>query len=310
MGKIVLHLGAHRTATTYIQNVLRKNGDGLAKQNWRFIKGHRDHPEVFRPIAAIARGGELSDESREEVAQFFDDIRRDSRNAFISSEVVFGPMADISKFGDFYPDPAIAGNILKAHLSGCDVQVLYCVRNFADFIESSYKFLLGRSISQSFAEFVRPLEPRKITWLSVVDALMAAFGRENLVIWAFEDFRPDSAANLRTLLEIVGIDGASFSISESRMNQSVPSDLIKPLIAFNKAIEARHLKPIEEERAKRILRKAVASLPDRNRDPLLDGQTREALSANYRDELDRIENLAGLTKFRRRSAAQGWSSPN
>jgi hypothetical protein len=298
MAKVVLHLGAHRTATTFLQNTLRNNAEQLAAQNWRFVKGQKAHPEVFRPIAASVRGGTFSASESAAINQFFCDVGRDSRNIFISSETIFGPMIDIVRYGEFYPEPKIVAKLLREKLSNSDVRVMYCLREFGDFIESSYKFHVGNGLSQSFAHFTKQVDFQKLSWLPLLEAVSNEFGRDRLLIWTLEDFRLDVETNLRRLLGLAGIKCENITIETAAVNGSIPGDFVDPMLSFNRAIDARNIRSEKQiNRLRRDIRKLFEKLPRSESAGLFDPETKKLLSDRYSQELLEISSRFGLISF-------------
>jgi hypothetical protein len=287
MGKrIFLHLGAHKTATTFLQANIISNSALLKKMNWRFLKLHRERRDVADEIRRVWMEGTTSISSRQIVDTFFAEVRDETRNVFLSCEILLGGM-DLRATGRLYPEALRLSQHLKDYLIGEDISVGYCIRNYADYAESSYNFLVTLGAAYEFDNYIETITSDSMSWLPVLESLTSIFGKDKLHIWEYETFSLDPASALLKILQAAGIDAAEFKVDLDKKNLSYQVDCVPLAVSWNKLLNSRFTS--ESKRAKR-LRRAMRELllclpPHVDAASLLPNDLRLTLDRKYRKDL-------------------------
>ena len=195
--KIVLHIGAHKTATTYLQNRLSCSPALLAAHEMRFLG-----PAILRHTSAsvlssrlrvfIPQVGALI---RHRIAQ---EIRRAERDGIerliISEESLLGRLGSLRSGGPLYARTGMRlrqlSNDLAAQFAGHELTVLLGIRNYAELYASAigHSIRRGRLSPMTERERQRTLEmPRG--WIEIIqDVISALPAHARLSIWRHEDF--------------------------------------------------------------------------------------------------------------------------
>ncbi|MEM7688756.1 MAG: hypothetical protein AAF291_07015 [Pseudomonadota bacterium] len=192
---IRIHVGAHKTATTYIQDTLALNQAASAASGTAYWTR-----EQFRSALSSAISGEkarrksnlsslayrlLSQrrESVERLAGFFDlDL-----DITISDENLLGEAHDCFS-GQVYPSAPIYLNLLKDALPDRPVEILLCVRSYASFLSSLYGESLRHGHFLRMVRFQEMHATGKKLWPNLVRVIHQAFPEATISVWRYEDF--------------------------------------------------------------------------------------------------------------------------
>ncbi len=191
MTKIILHLGAHRTASTHVQGVLRNNVALLAAADIGAPSQEAVKTALTKPLGQripSLRAG-------------FRQLEEKAETVVISDENLLGFLNSIFTHGQFYPDTARRMSKLRAMLPVDPARIIIAIRPYESFFASAY----GRWLAPSrmvlpraaLAELVLALERG---WQDVLGEVAAVFPESELMI---SEYSPDprfGAAQLEAIL--------------------------------------------------------------------------------------------------------------
>jgi len=264
--KIILHLGAHRTASTHVQGVLGKNTALLAAA--RIFAPSQDAVKtaLTKPLGAripSLRAGFralMNGEKPETVV--------------ISDENLLGFLNSIFTHGQFYPDTARRMAQLRAMLPVDPAKIVIAIRPYESFFASAYgrwlaphRMVLARP---ALAELVRGLARG---WVDVLDEVAAVFPESELLISEYSSNPRFGPALLKAILgpladELVYNPGF-------RWNQSMSG---RQTMLYEQAVEAGDTDKADDIRTWKRFKQP----------PLLEGfwdeATQAALRARYADD--------------------------
>ncbi|THH34454.1 hypothetical protein E4Z66_18670 [Aliishimia ponticola] len=192
-GKVILHLGAHKTATTHIQATMRDQRDMLADQGTAVIL-----PSDLRGRHGLHRlGGKHPDEQarleRENRTKLLDALELCAstpglRQITLSEEGILGSPRECLTAGHILPflEPNLRS--LPTELDHPNVTVIFAVRDYGSFFSSCFTTTLRRG-KLFDAEHLKPLlRTLPNRWEHVLHDIRAALPRARLKIWRHEDF--------------------------------------------------------------------------------------------------------------------------
>lgn len=245
---IRLHVGVHKTATTYLQQYLLQNHGTLAQEGLAYwpmenIRAQfklawdqqmQDRHSRRKRLGTRIRG----DLTLTPMREWFDL----DRNILLSEENLLGEGSDFFN-GSIYPDAKARLTLLaKALPENQLLEVWLCLRSYPDFLASMYgeaaRFWHVPS-PETFAE--RHANPAG-SWPRLVDHVRAALPQARLHIWAYEDFRR---------LEPCIIEGMT-GVSPARL-QPLQQSQVRPS-ASDRAIRACAALPDDIQGAERMFR--------------------------------------------------------
>ncbi|MEM7702005.1 MAG: hypothetical protein AAF251_08730 [Pseudomonadota bacterium] len=192
---IRIHVGAHKTATTYIQDTLALNQAASAAAGTAiWTRGQ------FRPALAAAITAQRK-KQRTSRALFKPYLRKRCKESVhalraffeadcdvtISEENLLGYPRD-SFSGTIYPRAAQTLNLLRPALEGQRVEIYLALRSYPAFISSLYGEALQHGDHTPIEGFKRMHRSADGLWPRVVETLSGAFPGSPITVWRYEDF--------------------------------------------------------------------------------------------------------------------------
>lgn len=193
---IRLHLGAHKTATTYIQELLLLNrsksaANGLAY--WplsmvrplvrNLIKVSEQQRQVLLPARFDGKAKAVQ-QARRDLAYL---VSHDMPTT-ISEENILGDPEDCY-VATFYPNAEQRLGFVVSAMPDTPIELYLCVRSYPDFLASIY----GESIRHG--GFI-PIETFKAAhqspegqWNDLIDRLRGVVPQAKIIVWPYEGFR-------------------------------------------------------------------------------------------------------------------------
>ncbi|WP_299658212.1 hypothetical protein [uncultured Tateyamaria sp.] len=175
---LVLHIGTHKTGTTYIQNVLARNADRLLKAGILYPKSGRIHNAHFK-LCWQLRHADFKGAALDAIPEW-----RGMMDEFRTSKAEIA-IVSAEEFAFSIPPKRLAD--LKAHF---DVRVVCFVRSPDTFVQSFYNQFVKdfstretRTLTQYLAEenpFFLANRPMLEKWIDV-------FGRPAVTVHSFEE---------------------------------------------------------------------------------------------------------------------------
>ncbi|NNU81108.1 hypothetical protein HMH01_11745 [Halovulum dunhuangense] len=195
--KVALHLGAHKTASTFLQGVLAKaDASGTLPDGVRCVPMDDLRREV---TTRVGHGPGLPPEraaqrlARAE-AWLMPLLERAGQSRLIlSDENLIGTPREIVRTAALYPDPAGRLGALPRLLAGHEVELFLAIRHPGVFARSIYCEYL-RAPGKTFhppAPFAEAWLERMPSWLPLIGAIRDAFPQAPLTVWDFALVRKD-----------------------------------------------------------------------------------------------------------------------
>ena len=189
--KLHVHLGVHKTATTYLQGLLAKKKQrlnqagvgamGLGEFRPFFTRYLMDHPV-----------GEFRIEDHLE--KFFGDgAPADVRGLILSDENLVGLCNGLIAHGKAYRRSDSRLNRLRELLAGHEVTMFMAVRSYDSFTSSAYCEAMRHSQHfVTFDSFRSKFDIESLRWPAMIRRFSAALQPAEVKLWRFEDFREQS----------------------------------------------------------------------------------------------------------------------
>lgn len=196
MERLVLHLGAHKTGTTLVQESLRRDRKRLAGRGWTTALRGKFEPADDRRLLAWR----LNKIPLEDLRDLYAGIARSLKGdrVVVSEEELLGGVASFRRTGVFYPAAGEALGLLLDVFRPETVTVVYHVRRQDTFVESVYSQLVKVGNDQTWSSFTTGIETWPLRWTPVLEALTATVGRDAVTCRYFEDIRLGTEDFLRT----------------------------------------------------------------------------------------------------------------
>ncbi|MCG7625980.1 hypothetical protein [Epibacterium sp. Ofav1-8] len=209
---VFVHLGAHKTGSTLLQNVLFTNRGALRRQKVVYQRGPGRHP-----FWHYFQDGDQAEFARRCIAmrERFQVNAATFRHVIFSSETVFGP-SDLIGASRLYRDAPWALDALQKMLEGLDIQIIFYVRRQDSFIEScflnriqtlatsphlNHVTMIRDGRLDDFQAYFAQIQPEALSWYDLVGEMVDRFGYRRVTIRPFETIERGRAAFVRCFLE-------------------------------------------------------------------------------------------------------------
>ena len=187
--KIVLHLGAHKTASTHLQIALGRARTALtARGVAMFLPGdlRRDGLRLTGCLSAQHADGAHA----KMIRNAFAESARGARVLLISEENIVGTAHDPAMIdrAQFYPHAQARLARLAALLPQGQVTLALAMRDPAGFLVSAYSQRLLSGRVAPFDGFCGGLDPALLSWRDLVTRLRGAVPGAEMLLWCYEDY--------------------------------------------------------------------------------------------------------------------------
>ena len=234
--KLHVHLGVHKTATTYLQGLLAKN---LPRLNAAGVGAMPLSP--FR--AFLTRNlmnlpaGEFRIE--DELARFFSDgVPSSIRGLILSDENLIGLCNGLIASGKPYQNSGKRLGHLRELLKGHSITIYMSIRSYDHFTSSAYCEAM-RHADQflTFASFRGKFDIEALRWPAMIERFAAALKPAEIKLWRFEDFPGNAEAIFRDLA--FGIDAGDQSVGAKAERPSFSEPAVVALETISKRLGAK-----------------------------------------------------------------------
>ncbi len=253
---LVLHLGAHKTATSLLQKYMQsrpaemqrvravavRRGASNDLIGWGGVPGRR--PELLRE-AVLAAGrrpyriaGKYALPSG--LAAF---AGLTPRTVVVSHENSLGrPFRGTGR--PLYPHAATCAQGLAGSVGDLTSRVVYYIRSQDEFLESYYLQTIHQGGTDRFRDWLAGVDTAQVSWVPVVDGLVAAFGAERVVVRDFAEIRQGQNEFIASFLRTCDPRIEPRVDFPARKNRSISQHGLDVALAMNPLLanwEERHL---------------------------------------------------------------------
>ncbi len=233
---IRLHVGVHKTATTYIQKMLTLNRAQSAAMNLSYWP-----ISIVRPLFHLAVEEKRRSKTHKFASAMFGETDRQrhlgermaqwfslSGPITISEENILGESSDCQS-GTIYPEAEMRLGMLAERLPDRPVEVWLCIRSYPDFLASIYGESLRHGNFLPLGTFMeRNLAPQG-QWPRLVDVIRRTMPRAKLIMWPYEKFRKHEPL---ILSQLSGLDYSSLQpLDQSIVLPSASGKAIEEMVA-------------------------------------------------------------------------------
>jgi hypothetical protein len=189
-----IHVGIHKTGTTFLQNLLAEERHGLQAFSIWFDKQSIELGEFLSQSSPLPES-ELAKQQQ---------ILRDRYEAraeeviILSSEFFFGD-PDVA-----YQNIGAVARDLKALTSDFEVKIVACIRRQDDFIQSWYHQYVKRGGADGFPQYAQRVGLHRFRWDELLDSYEKQFGRENLRVLVYEKIARINESLINTFFNGLG----------------------------------------------------------------------------------------------------------
>lgn len=185
--RVILHIGAHKTASSLLQSALRTHTDDLANDGLRVL--HRAQimeSPFYEALWSIQGTGDGVQAIAPAVRKWLDAQLRDGApNLLMSNEDFFNKPSTPEFFAHIGPRL----EYVKRCFPSAEVSVILYTRSQADYVESLYMQHIHVGRALRFASFIKRFDEADLSWRRVADEIAAAVGRERTSVAPYESIK-------------------------------------------------------------------------------------------------------------------------
>ncbi len=183
--EIIMHIGAHKTATSFIQESILENLAEIDRRGAHYLSESR------KDIRFFLSGSHPFEPNR--IANILNSDLQCGRINIFSDEDSLG-RASLRRGSSVYPNISDVISRIKSiqDYIGLNFRILFSIRSYVDFIPSVYQQEIKRGCcGYSFSEYIeKRVSIDNISWVPVVSELSNNF-KGDLTVWDYEKFRTD-----------------------------------------------------------------------------------------------------------------------
>ncbi|WP_445361568.1 hypothetical protein ACJJIL_07415 [Microbulbifer sp. EKSA005] len=186
MKKVILHLGAHKTATTSLQGVLKKNRNYLCSKGIFYaplgdLRKALTKPYFYPGQAANTDIPDFSKLLSEELNYEGQD------KVFLSDESIISLVQEIFLANKFYSKARHRIKKLKQVLEGCEItDIFFTVRSYEKYITSLYGQVLKGVGFVEFETYKKRFDRHAFCWADVIVLLEEEFPDSKIHVGEFD----------------------------------------------------------------------------------------------------------------------------
>lgn len=188
--KLIVHVGAHKTATTHLQRRLQSSSAALRQRGAAYYGPAALRGEV--PLSSLlAWPGRWPEVEAGWRARLDADEAAGMERVVLSEENLLGSMTPGELFdpgGRLYPHAGPRLAALFALLGRRPVTVAMAVREPGSFVTSAFGMWLLGGGGALIEEFLRDADPAVFRWSELARRLLVEGGTPRLTVWRFEDY--------------------------------------------------------------------------------------------------------------------------
>lgn len=197
---VLLHLGAHKTATTFLQ-MHWQACNPRAAQAGAFAPRLEEVRRRMTPAAQVS-SRHTRHSATADAHQFLDELAAGWHRVVISDENILGTSRGNFAGGALYGQARERLSAIHDLLGGRRTTVLLSVRSYADFLSSSYCEVLRHGKFAPFRSMLGRLDVAQRGWSDVVEDIAQALAGASILVWRYEDLEAIQPRLTETVLQV------------------------------------------------------------------------------------------------------------
>jgi hypothetical protein len=288
MKEAFVHIGAHKTASTFLQQNLIRQRARLMDECALALVTRADllptpfAEEIYAVSQAEHPGSEISEVARNSLRELLPD---NDANVLVTNEDLICRL-DIT---DFYQHAEAAVGYLRDALVEYDLHVIFYIRKQADYLESIYMQLIHLGRRLKFAQFMKRATPVDLSWLRAAEAMERALLPGRLHVRTYEQIWSMGQTDFyRDFLSLCGIGNVAEFDIDTEVAKGRPANRSYGNLGLQ---IAQRVNPILSPKERKLLRRFLQenfSTETHPRAELLDEQQRQTMFEVYQDSNRRL----------------------
>ena len=196
--KIIIHAGAHKTASTHLQNRVLENENLVVKSGCSYLGPEKIRDQFGTLWRALGRSDTPDEQERKLAA-----LAAGQPRLVISEENIIGGFKDLMNGPNraiLYPKAVERLARLAQLVAPNPLHIAMAVREPSSYYVSVYNQLLLSGRFQTWERFSKGLDPTAVIWSDILRPIAEIPGVAAVSIWRYEDYHRLLPQILNTLL--------------------------------------------------------------------------------------------------------------
>ena len=196
--KIIIHAGAHKTASTHLQNRVLENENLVVKSGCSYLGPEKIRDQFGTLWRALGRSNTPDEQKRKLAA-----LAAGQPRLVISEENIIGGFKDLMNGPNraiLYPKAVERLARLAQLVAPNPLHIAMAVREPSSYYVSVYNQLLLSGRFQTWERFSKGLDPTAVKWSDILRPIAEIPGVAAVSIWRYEDYHRLLPQILNTLL--------------------------------------------------------------------------------------------------------------
>ena len=196
--KIIIHAGAHKTASTHLQNRVLENENLVVKSGCSYLGPEKIRDQFGTLWRALGRSDTPDEQERKLAA-----LAAGQPRLVISEENIIGGFKDLMNGPNraiLYPKAVERLARLAQLVAPNPLHIAMAVREPSSYYVSVYNQLLLSGRFQTWERFSKGLDPTAVKWSDILHPIAEIPGVAAVSIWRYEDYHRLLPQILNTLL--------------------------------------------------------------------------------------------------------------
>lgn len=209
--KVVLHLGAHKTASTYLQARLGNSTNVLTGRQITYIGPEAVRETLSRAGSLQFAGKPIAFRTRRRLTRAMGKLVHDAAcmgasRVIISEETLLGRLSEIHDNGRFFEEVHRRLRVFRNTFDDVDLEILLAVRGLDGFLPSVWSHMaLRRGYTPFDMERARRMIDARRRWSNVVEDVAKTYPNARLTVWRYEDMKAVETHVLRAFADDYGV---------------------------------------------------------------------------------------------------------
>lgn len=179
---IALHLGAHKTASTYVQQALEQSQTALNGVGVGYLTLAKVRSRLTRRLDFAGFGlGRATRRLLEE--------HRDYERLILSDENILGGLRPARRTRSFYSSRGRRLALLVQMLRPHEMRIFFATRSYGDFISAMYCEYIRHNPFITSETYLARVDILAFSWIEVIATFVRLIGAESVTLWSYEDFQ-------------------------------------------------------------------------------------------------------------------------
>lgn len=235
MQNIKLYIGAHKTATTHIQQLLGDSRTALLNNDVA-LSIPNDLRKEWIPIffKSIENNNQISNKEIRDLSPL-------NHTWIFSDENFSGSSFEFSQKPGLYNSLQTRLEKFVDIFSDSDIEVFFSIRSYETFYRSAYLEVIRNRGYIPFDRYYTQDQFNNNSWVNVIESIANVIPHKNITIWCYEDFNNSLPSIIKQLTNLPDVNTLITNYRATITRPSISNRSLKIISLLSKIIPSKNL---------------------------------------------------------------------